>query len=85
MQIQRHTPNTKESTIALRDSKPGDCIRFAVDSFEDAIRTNSFWLRLNAPETKDRVRLANLHDGSQLERDGDHRVIVHASVLNVIP
>lgn len=36
-----------------------------------------------APEAKDRVRLVNLKDGKQLERDGDHRVVIHAATLRL--
>ena len=74
-----------EATIALKDTKYGDCLRFAHDSLEEAFKADLFWLRIAAPETeaKGRIRLANLVNGDQRERDGDHRVIVHRGALHI--
>ena len=83
MKLTKAQPTKTEPTIALKDTKPGDCIRFAHDTIEDAFKADLFWMRLDAPEAKDRVRLANLADGKQLERDGDHRVIVHKGALHL--
>ena len=75
--------NEGELTIPLKSTTPGDCIRFAHDSIEDAFKCDLFWMRIDAPEAKDRIRLVNLSDGKQLERDGDHRVIIHAAELHL--
>lgn len=83
MKLTKSQPNKKEPTIALKDVKFGECIRFAHDTIEDAFKADLFWLRLDAPEAKDRVRLVNLKDGKQLERDGDHRVVVHNCSLQI--
>lgn len=61
----------------------GECIRFAVDSFEEALQADLFWIRVDAPEAKDRIRLINSKDGKQIEKDGDHRVIVHNTSLQI--
>ena len=48
------------------------------------MKCDLFWMRIESPETKDgRVRLINLVDGKQLERDGDHRVIVQKVSLHI--
>lgn len=83
MKLQKAQTQKTEPTIALKDTKPGDCIRFAHDTLEDAFKADLFWMRLDAPDAKDRVRLVNLADGKQLERDGDHRVIVHRCALHL--
>ena len=79
--IKAATPT--EPVIALRDTKPGSILRFQHDSFQEALKADLFWLRLEAPEAKDRVRLANVADGKVIERDGDHRMVVVDAVLNV--
>lgn len=83
MKLKKAKDKIEEPTVLLKNTAPGDCIRFAHDSFEDALRSDLFWMRADAPELKDRVRLINLADGKQLERDGDHRVITHNSVLHI--
>lgn len=83
MKLQKAKHDYVEPTIALKNTKPGDCIRFAHDSIEDAFKADLFYMRLEAPEAKDRARLVNLSDGKQIERDGDHRVIVHNCSLHL--
>ena len=83
MKLTKATYDKKEVTIPLKESKCGDCIRFAHDSFEEALKSDLFWLRIETPELKDRVRLVNLKDGKQLERDGDHRVIIENATLHL--
>jgi hypothetical protein len=83
MKLQKAPARKIEPTIALKDIKPGACVRFAHDTIEDAFKSDLFFMRLDAPEAKDRVRLVNLADGKQLERDGDHRVVVHTCTLNL--
>ena len=86
MKIQKAQKRQQEPTVALKDIKPGDVIRFASDTFEDALKTDSFFMRLNAPETKpDRVRLVNITDGFQIERDDFHRVVIHKATLHLEP
>jgi len=83
MKIVRHT-ETKEVTVALKNVEPGDCIRFQHDTLEDAFKSDLFWMRLDVPELKDdRVRLANYADGKRIERDGDHRCIIHECALQI--
>ena len=83
MKLTKSIPEKQEPVILLKDVKSGACIRFSHDAVEDAFKTDSFWMRIEAPEAKDRVRLVNLADGKQIERDGDHRVIVHKSNLHI--
>lgn len=83
MKLKKASNKTAEPTVLLKNVMPGNCIRFAHDSFEDALRDDLFWMRVDTPELKDRARLVNLANGKQLERDGDHRVVVHNSVLHV--
>ena len=84
MKITKANPKTPESTIALRDTKSGDVIRFSHDSFEAAIKSDSFFMRIEMPELKgDRFRLINISDGKSIERDGEHRVIVHNTLLHI--
>jgi hypothetical protein len=77
--------NIGKDAIALKDTKAGDVIRFSFDALEEAIQESNLYLRIDAPEAKDRVRLVNLSDGKQLERDGDHRVFVHKIAIYISP
>lgn len=83
MKLTKAKPDTTEPTVALKNTSAGDCIRFAHDTLEEAFKADLFWMRIDAPEAKDRVRLVNLADGKQLERDGDHRVIVESATLHL--
>lgn len=84
MKLTKAQPDSKpEPTVALKNTKPGDCVRFAHDSIEEAFKADLFWMRIDAPEAKDRVRLVNLADGKQMERDGDHRCVVHDCALHL--
>jgi len=83
MKITKAKPNKKELTISLKSAECGDCIRFEHDSFEDALKSDLFWIIIEAPEARGRVRLVNLSDGKQLERDDSHRVIVEKSTLHL--
>jgi len=84
MKLTTARPEAKpEPTISLNQTKPGDCIRFAHDTVEEAFKCDLFWMRLDAPEAKDRIRLVNLTHGKQIERDGDHRCIVHECELHL--
>jgi len=83
MKIERAAEEINEQTIMLKNTTPGDCIRFAHDSFEDALKCDLFWLRIDSPELKERIRLVNFSSGKQIERDGDHRVITHVSKLRI--
>lgn len=83
MKLQKEQTHPTEPTIALKDTLPGHCFRFAHDTLEDAFKSDLFWMRVEAPEAKDRVRMVNLADGKQLERDGDHRVVVHHATLHL--
>lgn len=80
--IQNKTPKT----TLLKDVTPGSIIRFEHDSFVDALKADLFWLRVDAPEIKDgRVRLVNLKDGKQIERDADRRVFVETTAYIALP
>lgn len=85
--IQQYNPNTDEVTQTLGSTKCGiDCIRFATDTFTDAVREELFYMRVEDPTLKaDRVALVNLANGSQIVRDSGHRVIVHRSILHIAP
>lgn len=82
MQVQKAQNNTKEHSIALSNTKPGDVFRFAHDTVEEALKEDLFFMRINAPETK-QVRIINVTTGDQLDRDGDHRVVIHAATLQL--
>lgn len=83
MNIKREEPKPYEPTIQLKEVKPGDVVRFDHDTFQDALTCDLFWIRVDTPELKGRVRLVNVRDGKQIERDEDRRVIIHAATLNV--
>jgi hypothetical protein len=83
--IEQYIPETTEPTIALKDTKPADIFRFAVDSFEESLKDSLFYIRVDAPELKtDRVRFINIQFGNQLERDGCHRVVVHKCTHRIV-
>ena len=86
MIIQKFQTEDKEPTIQLKDSKPGvDIIRFANDSFEEAIKSDLFFIRIDDPNIKDgRVKIVNLKDGKELIRDGDHKIVIHKGILNIL-
>ena len=86
MELVKASHNSTEPAVLLMNTQPGDCIHFgfACDTFEDGTKNDLFWLRVDAPEAKDRIRLVNLKDGKQLERDGDHRVVTHRSTLQIV-
>jgi hypothetical protein len=81
MKVTKAKPNTTEPTIKLSATKAGDCVRFQHDTLEEAFKSDLFWMVIDAPEAKGRVRLVNLADGKQFERDGDHRVVLHECEL----
>ena len=84
MKLQKAQNKKTEPTVPLSHVKPGECVRFAHDTLEEAFKADLFFMRIEAPEVKvDRVRLVNLTDGKQLERDCDHRVIVHKGALHL--
>lgn len=84
MEIEREVPQLRTLiTIPLSETKPGDCIRFASDDVNDAFNHDLFWMKVDAPELKERVRLINIKDGKQIERDSVHRVIVHKASLKI--
>lgn len=84
MKVQKAATQETVQTVPLKTVKPGSCFRFAHDSLEDAFKEDLFYLKVDAPEVqKERVRFVNLSDGKQLERDGDHRVIVHECSLHL--
>lgn len=83
MKVQKSEPKKIEPTIQLKDATPGSVVRFDHDTAEDAIRCDLFWMRIDAPELKGRVRLVNITDGKQIERDEDRRVVKHEAALHV--
>ncbi len=83
MNIQKATTEKTEITIPLKTIAPGEVFRFAHDTIEDAFKEDLFWMKMEAPEAKDRVRMVNIKTGRQMERDGDHRCIMHCCTLSV--
>lgn len=83
MKVKKVEPNIAEPTLPLSSIQPGEVFRFAHDSFEDALKSDLFFLRIDAPELKERVRIVNLKDGKPMERDGIHRVVKHEAALSV--
>lgn len=73
----------EEPTIPLKSVQPGQPIRFAHDSLEECFKNDLFWMRMDCPEVKDRVRLVNFKDGKQIERDGDHRCVPLVAILKI--
>lgn len=83
MQIEQYARPSTVPTIQLKDVKPGDVFRFAEDTFEEALESNLFYIRLDVPEAKDRIRAADLATGKVIERDGDRRVLPHRSTIQI--
>ena len=79
------TTETAATTIALKDVSPGKgVVRFSHYTHQEAAENQQFWCVVNAPEVKaGRVRLFNPETGEQLERDDDHRVVVHDATLQI--
>lgn len=82
MKITKATPS-KEPSIPLGEIKAGECFRFAHDTFEEALKCDSFFMRVDAPEFRDGVEIVNLSDGKKMKRDSDHRVIRHKCNLQI--
>lgn len=74
---------SREDIVELKQLKPGDPFFYAVLSFHEACENTDFWMKVDAPEIKGRVRVVNLSDGRQQERDEDHRVIRVTASLSV--
>jgi hypothetical protein len=83
VKIRRLNEQTQEITIAIKQVQHGEVFRFQNDSYEDALKSGMFWMMLKTPELKERVRMVNLEDGSVMERDPDHRVVVHTAVIQI--
>ncbi len=83
MNIKEAEIKTELATVPLSSLSGGDVFRFASDSFEDALKADLFFMRLEAPELKEQVKIANLKDGKQVVRDGIHRVVKHESALRI--
>ncbi len=47
------------------------------------MESGAFYLKVNAPHLKERCMLTCFKDGTPLERDGDHQMIVHVSEVSV--
>ena len=78
---QRPLSPTPVPTIALKNVRPGEPVRFEHDSVQDALKSDLFFLKLDTPELKERCRLVNLSDGKVIERDWDHRMVVQKASL----
>jgi len=72
-----------EPTLPLSSIRAGEVFRFAHDSFEDALKSDLFFMRLDSPELKDAAKIVNLADGKMLVRDLIHRVITHDAVIKI--
>lgn len=84
MNTRRDETAVVEKTIQLKDTTVEGVIRFAEMSFADALIADALYMRVDAPEVKEgRVRLINVHDGKQIERDADRRVVQHKAVLTI--
>jgi hypothetical protein len=78
-----------DNSVLLSSVNSGKVIRFSNTTVESAIAEEGegFWLVISSPELKDsRKRLASIKDGTLIERDGSHRVIVEdvSLVINVL-
>ena len=74
---------TPDETRALSQIKAGEVFRFAYLPLTDALTENAFYMVVDAPENKGGVLVVNIHDGKQLKRDNDHRVVHHNVSMNV--
>lgn len=76
-------PQRTDKPVALGSLAGGDVFRFATDSTTEASTTDGFWMKLDAPEIKDRARIANIRNGKVLERDTIHQVVRHDTRLHI--
>ena len=83
MEPQKYAPKTEEITVPLSSVNAGEVFRFAYDGFEDAVKDDLFFMRVEAPRLKDRVRIVNMKGGQPIERDPTHRVVKHDMTLFV--
>ena len=84
MKITQAREDVTDVTVALKDVKPGEVLRFAHDSLEDAFKAELFYMKLETPELKgNRVRLVAISSGKVTEYDDIHRVITHVAELQL--
>jgi len=84
MRIQKTPPAAAvEPTLLLSQVSSGEVVRFATDTFEDALKTEAFYMKIDAPELKDSVMLLNIKDGKRITRDGSHRVVKHDAIISI--
>lgn len=85
-QVVKDPNNEEEDNIeSLGGLHPGDCFRFAHDTFERAIEQKLFWLVFKSPEkAKDGQKsIGNPETGELWVRDNSHRVVKHDAKLLV--
>lgn len=81
MLTERSIKNNGEQVILLKNAKEGNVIRFANDSFDEAMTEKLFYV---VCKNKDkRVKLFNLSNAEIIERDEDWKVIEHRAKLSI--
>jgi hypothetical protein len=85
LKIKRANEVETEPTTSLGGLSPTSVFRFAHNSFDDAMRSEGFYMVIDAPERPGVVTTVCLADGKQLVRDKEHRVIVHKAEISISP
>ena len=83
MKVTQNKPKEKaEKTTILKNVEKGSMIRFANISFEDALKEDLFYFVLSAKDK--RVKLLNLANVEEIERDETWEVCVHSAEMSVV-
>jgi len=80
--VQVKPEEKKEKPSILKNVEKGKVIRFANVSFEEALKEDLFYFVLSSKDK--RVKLVNLSNAEQIERDDVWEVYVHASKMSII-
>jgi len=84
MEIKQLEDEPTELVVKIKNTKPGDCIRFKSASFGYAVKYGLFWLRLAHTPGNPAVSVANLKSGHEIHVGDDTLVVVHECLLELV-
>jgi hypothetical protein len=83
MKVTQQKPEEKTvKATLLKNAKVGEIIRFANVSFEDALKEDLFYFVMSSKDK--RVKLLNLANAEQIERDDVWEVHVHSANISIV-
>ena len=83
MEVVQVKPEEKTvKAVILKNVEAGKVIRFANVSFEDALKEDLFYFVMSSKDK--RVKLINLANAEQIERDDVWEVHVHSAQISIV-